>query len=153
MKYLKAALPTNAIICFTSKVSLIIPLAERQGLPRQCDRNTVLVREGFEGEYELTDFPSLLFFLMSFWKRDEGELYFDWYIFQGQYGINVLQFTQLTNWLSFVVILPRSFNKNYILISKRAWYFINLFMLLFYFLWELCPSFGGLAYRFTFGQL
>lgn len=65
MEYLKAALPTNAIICFTSKVSLIIPLAERQGLPRQCDRNTVLVREGFEGEYELTDFPSLLFLCHS----------------------------------------------------------------------------------------
>lgn len=55
----------NAIICFTSKVSLIIPLAERQGLPRQCDRNTVLVREGFKGEYELTDFPSLLFVILK----------------------------------------------------------------------------------------
>lgn len=65
MKYLKVAQPTNSIICFTSKVSLIIPLAERQGLPLQCDRNTVLVRKDFEGEHELTGFPSPLFFCHS----------------------------------------------------------------------------------------
>lgn len=54
MKYLKAVQPANSIICFTSKVSLIIPLAERQGL--LGDRITGIGREDFEGEYELTGF-------------------------------------------------------------------------------------------------
>lgn len=61
MKYLKAAQPTNSIICFTSKVSLIIPLAERQGPPLRCDRNTERGREDFEGECELDGSPPPLF--------------------------------------------------------------------------------------------
>lgn len=128
MKYLKAELPTNAIICFTSKVSLIIPLAERQGLPRQCDRNTVLVREGFEGEYELTDFPSLLFYVIL--KEGWGWallwlIHFSrpvWYKCVSVHTVDKLI------QLSLVIILARSLNKNSILISQKIVLFYPFFV-------------------------
>ncbi len=62
LEILERAQPTNSIICFTSNVSLIIPLAERQGLLQDWDRNTCMyVREDFEGAYELTGFHSSFF--------------------------------------------------------------------------------------------
>lgn len=79
MKCLKAARPTNSNICFTSKVSLIIPLAERQQLKR---RRNAACKGRFE-EYE----PSGIPFFSSFWRRDEGELQFD----RGLSSVLVLQ--------------------------------------------------------------
>lgn len=92
MKYLKAAQPTNSIICFTSKVSLIIPLAERQGLLGKWDRNTVHVREDFKGEYELTAFPPPLLCLSkggtNVSRRGRNYSLTDVF-FQGQYDIKI----------------------------------------------------------------